>query len=403
MIENSVKRPRVVYWFDRPTPTPMERCNAVARLGAFDFEVWFNRRDDGGAFQKWEIAEDTFEVPYRYVEPMRIFGRKLAIPASAMTAVQPDLIVQDYWPWHMAVGTLASKASARRTALRVLPNYDSWSHRTKFGEISKNFIFRAVDGAKASGVDATNMAACYGLPSDRISIVTQSIDASRFNLGPARVATRDALRGRLGLNGCTFLFVGRLWTGKGLDYLLDAYGALSAAREDVSLVLVGDGPDEARYRERSAHLKNVFFVGWVERELADYFAACDVFVFPTLGDPNGLVVEEAMAAGMPVISSDAAGDIHARIKQPERGYVVARADAKGLEGRMRELAGDPELRRQMGAAGAAYADEKNHDRYARDFVAFAERQLALPARRSFPAVAARAGGWVLLVADRLMG
>lgn len=381
----------------------MQRCNAVHRLDRFDFEVWFNRRTDGGVYQQWEVTENEYEFTYRYVPPVTLFGRRLAIPIDAMASFAPDLIVHDYWPWPLALGVVASKATSRRTALRVLPSYDSWSHRTAFGEISKRFIFRAVDGAKVSGPDGAAFAARYGLPRSRASFVTQSVDTARFEAQALNSSVGPELRRRLGLVGCTFLFVGRLWTGKGLDQLFNAYERLCAEVPDVSLVLVGDGPDEARYRARAAGLPNVTFAGWVEDELEHYFAASDVLVFPTLGDPYGLVVEEAMAAGLPVITSDAAGDIRERVGEPERGFVAGRDDWVTLSRRMAELAYAPELRRTMGQAAMRYALTKNHDHHAADFARFVEQQLALPRRRSLAALAATGAGRALQKVARPSG
>ena len=61
-------------------------------------------------------------------------------------------------------------------------------------------------------------------------------------------------------------------------------------------------------------------------ELPAYYAAADVFVFPTLGDPHGQVVEEAHAAGLPIIASNAAGDIERRVIDGANGFVVPAGD-----------------------------------------------------------------------------
>jgi glycosyltransferase involved in cell wall biosynthesis len=98
----------------------------------------------------------------------------------------------------------------------------------------------------------------------------------------------------------------------------------------------------------------VRFAGFREGdELLDLLGASDVFVFPTLGDPYGLVVDEAMAAGLPVISSDAAGEIRSRVVPDVTGAVVPSGDARALAGAMIVMASDHENRRRMGEAAAA--------------------------------------------------
>jgi glycosyltransferase involved in cell wall biosynthesis len=396
------RKPRVVYWFDIPTPTAIARCNAVAERDELDFEVWFNRRSHDWDHQRWTVDLADARFPYRFVAPTRVLGRLLRVPVATMDQSRLDLIVHDYFPWWMAVGVLASKVTARRMALRVLPNYDAWSHRTRHGELAKNFIFRAIDGAKVPGPDGRALAMKYGLPAERTAVVRQTVDFDWF--APARdidPETRELRRCALGLSGCVFIFVGRIWSGKGLDDLFDAYARVANEIEDVSLLLLGDGPDDARYRGLAENLPNVVFAGWVaERRTVDYFAVSDAMVFPTLGDPHGLVVEEAMSAGVPVIASDSAGDIRLRIEDGESGFVVPTGDSSALADRMIQVASDEHLRQRLRAAGLETAAQLRHLVYGEDFVAFAQKILGMPRRRTTSARVARGLGAVLRTFSR---
>jgi glycosyltransferase involved in cell wall biosynthesis len=143
-------------------------------------------------------------------------------------------------------------------------------------------------------------------------------------------------------------------------------------------------------------LPAVVFAGFVQaREIASYYALADVMVFPTLGDPHGLVVEEAMIAGLPVISSSAAGDIARRLPDGEAGYVVPPADPDALSQRMRALADDCSRRLRMGKRAAELASSRGHTRYAEDFEAFIAGTLARPARTTWAAAGARTVGALL--------
>lgn len=107
------------------------------------------------------------------------------------------------------------------------------------------------------------------------------------------------------------LFVGSLIALKGLNYLLDAWQQLPPTiRASVSLVLVGRGDQEVRLKEQAAQLglENVVFTGAKQAdELRVFYAMSDLFVFPSLMDTWGLVVNEAMAQGTPVLCSRYAG------------------------------------------------------------------------------------------------
>jgi glycosyltransferase involved in cell wall biosynthesis len=116
-------------------------------------------------------------------------------------------------------------------------------------------------------------------------------------------------------------------------------------------------------------------------ELPRVHAAADALVFPTLGDPHGLVVEEAMASGLPVISSEAAGDIRLRLPDGIAGFVVTPGDPGMLSARMRMVAESPEDAVRMGEAAAAIAATRGHDRYADDFERMVERVLTMPRAR----------------------
>ena len=143
------------------------------------------------------------------------------------------------------------------------------------------------------------------------------------------------------------------------------------------------------------------FAGFIQHEqIAAYYALADVMVFPTLGDPHGLVVEEAMIAGLPVICSAAAGDIAARLPSGEAGLIVAPDDRRALTTAMRELAVDRARRLAMGARAQELAGERDHARYAAEFESFVTNTLARGARNSPFAQLARAAGWTLVLAGR---
>jgi glycosyltransferase involved in cell wall biosynthesis len=196
-----------------------------------------------------------------------------------------------------------------------------------------------------------------------------------------------------------FVYVGRLWAGKGLDDLFAAYRSVREQAPDISLLLVGDGVDEDRYRALARDLPGIRFSGFVQpRNLPEYYALGDVMVFPTLGDPHGLVIAEALAAGLPVISTEAAGDVRSRLPDGRAGYVVPPADAATLAARMLRLATDPALRMQLAVEAPRLVEVQVHDRWASDFEVFVGRLVAMAPRRTPAALLARVMGRCVLAA-----
>jgi glycosyltransferase involved in cell wall biosynthesis len=391
MSENSPswKKPRVAYWNLGPSPYAVERLNAVARRGNLQLEVWFNVLRIPG--RTWHVRRNEWLFRAKVIGSSTLLGNTGQFGCDELRDFAPDLVVCGYDTPARAMGCLAARASGARVAFRILPSFRAWVKPSPAHELAKHFLFRFADGAKVSGPDAAAIARRYGMPANRIVTVRQSIDREHYaNARHLRARAGRDLRHRLGLTGVVFVYVGRLWKNKGLDYLFEAYRQVAASRQNVSLLVVGDGPDEAAYRESMKHLPQCVFAGFVQRtDLPMYYAAADVMVFPTLGDPFGLVVEESMAAGLPIICTSSAGEIATRVPEGEAGYIVPPRDARAIAKRMLALIDEPDRRARMGEAAASLSTIVDHDTYANDFEAFADAILTQPKRSNLPSVIAR--------------
>lgn len=382
---------RVLYWFTQPTPYVVARFNAAVERPDLDFHAVFSQVREPD--RSWDVDESAWKFPASYL------GR-VKVPVRELRRLRPDVFILEYDRWNLALGAVIGFAAAQRVAFRVLPNFDAWSTRTWWRELGKNVLFKAVDGAKVPGPDGAALASRYGLPQDRTGVVTQSTDVAHYGRGremPA--AERRRRREALGLSGCVFLYVGRVWTGKGLDELFAAYRQVRAAREDVSLLIVGDGVDYDRYFGMESATPGAAFAGFVQpADLPEWYALCDVLVFPTHGDPNGLVVEEALAASLPVIVSDAAGDIRTRVPESV-GRVFPVGDAAALAQAIEALAG-ASLRDQLARQAPGWVAWKNDERYAEDLARFAREVMARPPRHTRHRAACTAIGRLLTWAWR---
>jgi len=265
---------------------------------------------------------------------------------------RPDVLISLYAEPAFVFGWLVARLRGVCTAFWCEITRDAWVKRRPWKEWLKKVMFRRVDWTIGAGEDGRQYAIGYGVPVDRAVILRHSVDVEHYRNGSSAAAgERDELREKLGLQGVTFLYVGRFWWGKGLTHLLEAFKKVQQCiGAPVSLLLVGDGEEEQSLKElvgREA-IENVVFVKFQQKhELPRYYALADVFVFPTLGDPYGMVVDEAMACGLPVIATDAAGEIRDRVSEGENGFVVSAGESVDLAERMSTLLLDPELRRRM--------------------------------------------------------
>jgi len=390
--------PRVVYWDNMPAPYAVERYNTLAARGTLDFSVWFARRID--ADRSWEVDESTWRFNGAYVEdPSQSLDAAHQF-ARRCDTVRPDLVLSLYGERPFAAGYVILKGLGVRTALLVLPTFDAWVRRAWWKERAKYVMFRSADAAKVPGPDGLKYACRYGFTEDRVFSVRQSINVERY-AASISCEERARVRARTGVDGCVFLYVGRFWKGKGLPVLLEAFRRARLVNPAMSLLLIGDGPDEAALRAVEGSINGVRVQPFVQApELPQYYAASDVFAFPTLGDPHGQVIEEAHAAGLPIITSDAAGDIRRRVVDGTTGFVVPSGDADALARRMIELAADPDRRRSMGARGAERVKAWGHEAWADDFERFVSACLALPRHATVAGRAtAAAGAFVVAAAD----
>jgi len=174
-----------------------------------------------------------------------------------------------------------------------------------------------------------------------------------------------------------FLFVGRLVRAKGLAILLEGWRAAGLAPGGAALVVVGEPAHAAgSIAHPGGNVAQVVCLGPAGPvQLRDVYAAADVLVVPsiptrTFREPWGLVVNEAMNRGLPVIASDAVGAAAGGLVRDGRNGLVVRAgDPGALAGAIGRLAADVSLRARLGKAAAEDVRAFNHDAWAQGFSA----------------------------------
>jgi glycosyltransferase involved in cell wall biosynthesis len=229
----------------------------------------------------------------------------------------------------------------------------AWAPAT-YGRLQRA-VYRRADCVVVS---SPNLAAASRLvqAARRVEVIPFGIPLERFDpAGPAPQSAADRLRSRI--TGPRVLFVGRFVYYKGVEVLIDAMAECPG-----TLVLVGEGPLESELRQRARRIgveARVVFAGRVsETELPAYYQAADVFVLPSVArtEAFGVVQVEAMAAGLPVISTDLPTGVPWVNEHGVSGLVVPPGDAAALARALRRLLADDRLRAAMGRAAAARAE-----------------------------------------------
>ncbi len=157
-----------------------------------------------------------------------------------------------------------------------------------------------------------------------IEVIPTGIDLNRFEKGDGN-RIREKYHGKK-----IILHVGRVVKEKNISLLIDAAPYI-LKKMDAIFIIVGEGParkELEKEAERKGVAEHFFFTGFVsDEELADYYKAADVFVFPSLYETQGIVAFEAMAAGVPVVAADAKA-LPDFIKDGENGYLANPYDAR---------------------------------------------------------------------------
>jgi len=215
-----------------------------------------------------------------------------------------------------------------------------------------------------------------------IAVIPVGVAPGRFDADPG--ACRSAVIAAHGLPADAFLVgtASRLVRHKGHQFLLPAMASLFPRFPEMRLVMAGTGPDEAWVRGIVGELgisDRVVFAGYM-RERADidrHLAACDVFALPSLDEPFGQLLVEAMALRRPIVATTAGGI--PEVVDGSTAVLVPPGDSAALAAAVEALRGDPAGRRAMGEAGRrrveeAFTLDAMIDRVERFFLGFTERR-----------------------------
>ena len=346
--------------------------NALAAHSEIDLHVVFLARTDL-SLREWRVYEDEIRFPYEVLPSWRkrIAGQNLLFNSHvehALARSRPDAVVCGGYNF---LAFWQALRWARRHGVQFL----LWSESTAgdrrglYGlvEALKRAFVRRCDAFVVPGKSASHYLQTFGVPPQSIFVARNAVDSELFARLAQQARTHAGqVRNQLALPERYFLYVGRLVREKGPLDLVAAYARLAdELREQVGLVIVGDGPLRAELEAASREIYpgNIHFAGFVQREqLPAYYALAECLVLPTHTDPWGLVVNEAMACGLPVICTNVAGCALDLIR--ENGKLTVPGDITQLREAMAGIACDAELRLGMAEKSAQLIREYSPEAWA---------------------------------------
>ena len=230
---------------------------------------------------------------------------------------------------------------------------------------AEELVIGCADAVFASGnVEADQLASLYGIPRNRIEILTPGVESKIFNPG-----SLSSARAAIGLGDYpVLLFVGRIQALKGLDVAIGALALIKS--QEARLVVVGGlSGDEGTqtYKDLKRRIENdglddrvIFVEPQPHQALPTYYRAADVCLVPSRSESFGLVALEAAACGIAVVASNVGGLID-NVTDGITGILVNERDPALFAAAVDQLLDDPEMRCEMGHQGALRASMNSWD------------------------------------------
>jgi glycosyltransferase involved in cell wall biosynthesis len=326
---------RIALLTEIPAPFRLPLFTALAAEDDVDLRVFFLAADD----PRRNYPSYPLDFPAEVLPGKDLLagGRWLVVNVGVLGRLRrfrPDLVLVGGWN-QPAFWQALLFARAARAPFVVWVESTARDERARRGaaETAKRAVVRSAAAFVVPGRAAEEY--MLSLDAKEVVVAPNAVDLRVFG---ERTERRAELRAKLGLDRVTFLCVSRLSPEKGVDVLVRAFDGVTG-----ELVLVGEGPD----RERVAALArpNVRLLGRVERdELVDWYAAADAFVMPSRSETWGMAMQEAAAAGLPLIASEAPGAGYDLIEDGVNGFRVPVEDVEALRAALLRVATDEAFR-----------------------------------------------------------
>ncbi|MBU3200971.1 glycosyltransferase family 4 protein [Clostridium estertheticum] len=337
-----------------PSPYRVDLFNHLIDKSIYDINIIYSSKNEDNRFWKIDkvlLKNSSFlksktikirtKMDYKYIHiPFNIIAK--------LNDIKPDIVIGSEYNPTIVEAFIWCKLKKVK--------YISWSDGTLNSEkninniqlILRKLICREANALIASST-ATKMAQLkYGAKEERIFISLLTVDINKY------LIERDYNRSN---KTPKLLYVGSLIKRKGLDLLFDA---ISLVNYEFVLNVVGEGEEIHNLEDQVQNLgirEKIKFLGYLQQnELKKLYAESDIFVLPTREDCFGLVILEAMCAGLPIICSKYADGVLDLICEGENGFIIEPYNNKQLANTIQNLLNNPEKIKAMGKSSYTKVD-----------------------------------------------
>lgn len=311
------KKPLLVYFNNYPAPYVVDRLNALVESNEVNVEAWFlyDKSERNG----WiDGNKNKWKFKYKFYKNSPIFFTD--------NLSKPDILISLYHHPIFIINIFFYKLFRTKIFLHSVKTFDAWNKRTIFKNMLKYFLFNLVTGFHANGKDAKNQIKKFLIFKKKFILVPWNINlAWTFGKIPKIKYPKKKLN---------FLFTGRIIKIKGLDLLIDSFDEIKKRNKNFQLKIVGDGNylEELKKKVNKKNLNKFikFFKKQPSKLLCKFYSENDIFIFPTTGDPYGIVIDEALSFNLPIICSNQVGEIDKRVINGFNGKIFKSGSKKDL-------------------------------------------------------------------------
>ena len=314
--------------------------------------------------------------------------------AKALSEFRPESVFIPGWSEWYSLAALSWCAGHRVPAVLMSESTWSDSRRYPFKEWVKTGIVSLCSAALAGGARQSQYLRRLGVPAENIFLGYDVVDNACFrqHAQSVRAAAAD-FRARYKLPARYFLACARFLKRKNLSFLIseyalyrDAMAACGGSEAPCSLVILGDGPARQKLETQvqGLNLSNyVLLPGLIEYpDLPAYYGLASGFVHASISEPWGLVVNEAMASGLPVLVSDKCGCADDLVREGVNGFTFDPSRPGELSILMVRLSAQEQRRIKLGQASQALMAAWGPDRFSQGLIGAARRALEIGPKRA---------------------
>jgi len=368
---------KILYFTHQPSPYRVDFFNEIGKFT--DLTVVYERNLAHNRNAQW-YSQKAINFKTLTLKMTKFFGCEFALSKKIINEIKADIIIFGGY------SSLSAMLAIFYCQFKGIPYSISSDGSFPTSSILKRFlkrmIFRKTEyffspskltnlALRECGVQEEQIVSYHftSLRKEDFQKIWGDELLNKFNMNTflnVRHKERKEMRNRLGIkDNKMILAVGQFIYRKGFDVLIKAAEYLE---ENVSIYIVGDEPTEEYLSiVENIGLKNIHFVGFkIKQELTQYYLAADVFVLPTREDIWGLVINEALAYGLPVISTKRCMAALELVKNEENGFIVDVDDDISLSEKMNIIVHNDNLADNMSFYSFSKIQEYTIEQMAKD-------------------------------------